>query len=139
MNNSWESLREAAHGVAKRAYAPYSRFYVGASVELKSGEIVSACNVENVSYGLSVCAERNLVGRLRADGTIAQVQRLAIYTEASPPSAPCGMCRQVLSEFYGDLEILLFNDKGEERRTNINALLPMSFSVEELKTGQQES
>ncbi|MCA9754065.1 MAG: cytidine deaminase, partial [Gemmatimonadetes bacterium] len=98
-----ENLLEAARAAARAAYAPYSRYPVGAAVLTAFGEIVSGCNVENASYGLSMCAERTAVFAARArglvDGSTAPLRAVAIHAPNGPAPSPCGACRQVLAEF----------------------------------------
>lgn len=130
-----QNLVEAAQEASRHAHAPYSKFYVGALAVLKSGEHVTASNLENVSYGLCSCAERNLVSRLHHDGLLKEVELLVVYTPASPPAAPCGMCRQVLAEFFDDLEILICNDKGEHQFVMLRAIFPQGFNQAELASG----
>jgi len=100
-------LRVASMAAAKRAYCPYSRFPVGAAVLTKEGRIFSGCNVENASYGLTICAERNAIFHAVACGS-QQIVALAIYTPTSSPSAPCGACRQVINEFGPQAKIHCF-------------------------------
>jgi cytidine deaminase len=122
-----------------RAYAPYSRFHVGASLRCADGTIVDGCNVENASYGLCICAERTAVAAAVAAGH-RRFTAIAIATASSPPAAPCGMCRQVLAEFLSggddDLVIVLVNDKGERHDTTLRALFPGVFDLTQLKSGQ---
>ena len=124
-------LADAAVAAMGRAYAPYSRFRVGAALRAAGGEVFVGCNVENASYGATVCAERNAVGCAVAAGA-RQFDLLAIATRTSPPSPPCGLCRQVLGEFAPRLKILLVNPQGELLRTRLDKLLPMGFSREHL-------
>lgn len=131
LSKSEQELVEAALSVRKRAYAPYSRFKVGAALLASSGELFTGCNVENASYGATVCAERHAVGCAVAKGQTKFVQ-LAIATNTSPPSAPCGICRQVLGEFNLKLKIILVNPKGEMIRTRLDKLLPLAFSKKDL-------
>lgn len=123
-----------------RAYAPYSRFHVGASLRCADGTVVDGCNVENASYGLCICAERTAVAAAVAAGH-RRFAAIAIATAASPPAAPCGMCRQVLAEFIGgasdDLPIVLVNDKGERQDTTLRAIFPGIFDTAQLQSGQQ--
>jgi cytidine deaminase len=118
-------LVDAASSVRMNAYAPYSGFKVGAALLSKSGEVFVGCNVENASYGLSVCAERNAVAAAIAAGE-GDFVALAVVTESSPPATPCGACRQVLAEF-GELEIVLANPAGERRTASIGELLKEPF------------
>ncbi|HMU38552.1 MAG TPA: cytidine deaminase [Pseudomonadota bacterium] len=108
------------------AYAPYSRFPVGAALRGADGRIFVGANVENASYGLTVCAERTAV----IAGVLAGVRvfsAMAICTRLSPPAAPCGMCRQTLSEFCEDLDLLLVSPDGVAEKTTLAALLPRAF------------
>jgi len=127
------SLEDHARSVQNRAYAPYSKFRVGAAVQM-NGQIFDGVNVENASYPLSVCAERNAIAAAVAAGA-RDLEAVAVITDASPPSAPCGGCRQVLSEFAKDwkaVTVTAFNAKGERRSWTIAELLPDGFSGKEL-------
>jgi cytidine deaminase len=129
-----EPERELIHEALearKRAYAPYSRFKVGAALRTVNGTIATGCNVENASFGATVCAERNAVAQSLVLGA-GNIRQLAIATDTSPPSAPCGLCRQVLAEFCDNLSILLANPQGEVIRTTLRRLLPDPFSGKSL-------
>ncbi|RME28199.1 MAG: cytidine deaminase [Deltaproteobacteria bacterium] len=126
MRKSEYKLVEAALEVRLRAYAPYSGFKVGAAILTDTGEIFTGCNVENASYGATICAERNAVAAAVAAGARGFV-RLAIATGSSPPSPPCGLCRQVLGEFNPRLGLLLVNHRGQLIRTTLTRLLPSPF------------
>lgn len=126
-------LEAAARAAQASAYAPYSKFKVGAAVKM-DGEIYEGCNVENASYPLSVCAERNAIATAVAAGA-HHLEEVAVVTDASPPSSPCGACRQVLREFAKDpklVRIIALNGKGERREWTLDQLLPDSFSGAEL-------
>ena len=126
-------LEDAARAVAQHAYARYSKFSVGAAVEM-DGEVFAGVNVENASYPLGVCAERNAIAAAVAAGK-RHLHAVAVYTTASPPSSPCGGCRQVLREFAADpsaVTITAINDRGEHRSWTLEQLLPDSFSGSEL-------
>jgi cytidine deaminase len=111
-----------------RAYAPYSSFRVGAALLAGDGAVFSGCNVENASYGLTVCAERNAVARAVAEGG-TRFKALAIVADSDPPAMPCGACRQVLAEFADDLEIVLANPHGQPvARATLKDLLPQRFA-----------
>jgi cytidine deaminase len=125
-------LVEAAAAVRKNAHAPYSGFAVGAAVLDQHGRIHSGCNVENASYGLSVCAERNAVAAMTAAGE-RRIKALAVVTDTDPPTSPCGACRQVLVEF-GQFPVILANLSGERVRTSVGDLLPDAFTPETLVT-----
>ncbi len=117
----------------EHAYAPYSRFQVGAALIAGDAVFVGA-NVENASYGLAICAERSAVTAAVYAGARV-IDTIAIATSASPPSAPCGMCRQVLAEFAPDLtalRVIAINRQGERREWSLAELLPAAFSGKEL-------
>ena len=125
-----DRLVEAATSVRASARAPYSGFAVGAAVLGADGCVHVGCNVENVSYGLSVCAERHAVAAAVAAGTNV-LSAVAVVTDSSPPASPCGACRQVLAEF-GDFPVILVNLAGERRITSVGELLPNAFTPESL-------
>jgi cytidine deaminase len=127
-------LIEVAKAALDRAYAPYSKFRVGAAVAAADGTIYSGSNVENASYGLSMCAERTAVLAAVLGGT-REITGVAVCTEASPPSSPCGACRQVMSEFAKDpsaVKIVAINLTGDRREWTLAELLPDGFTGEEL-------
>lgn len=126
-----DSLVAAAREARARAYAPYSRYRVGAALLTTSGKIFAGCNVENASYGACLCAERNAIGQMIAAGEKDPVA-CVVVTKGPRGGSPCGICRQVLSEFARDLTVLLVadGDGGEEegrRETTLAALLPDAF------------
>ncbi|MBI4502869.1 MAG: cytidine deaminase [Gemmatimonadetes bacterium] len=125
-----DALIDAARAVQLKAYAPYSRFYVGAAIEVEDGRIFTGCNVENASYGLTSCAERVAVGNAVAAGA-RKFRRVVVATDAHPPSPPCGACRQLLSEFGNDLIVESVSPK-ESRSWRLSELLPLSFGPEDL-------
>jgi cytidine deaminase len=112
------------------AYAPYSRFHVGAAIEADDGSVHIGCNVENASYGLTICAERMAVGAAVAAGK-RKLVRVAVVSAVEPPATPCGACRQLLAEFGLDLEIIAAGPKSE-RRWTLRELLPEAFTREAL-------
>ncbi len=116
-------LIEAAKAVRLRAYAPYSQFSVGAALQTRSGEIFTGCNVENISYGLTLCAERNALSAAVAQGYLT-FSAIAIVADTVSPISPCGACRQVLAEFAPDLQIILANLRGDMERFSLEDLLP---------------
>ena len=121
-----EALVAAAAEARARAYSPYSRFAVGAAIETQSGRVYTGCNVENVSYGLAVCAERTAAFAAVCAGERAW-RALAVVTEDGSP--PCGPCRQVLAEFAGSsLPIYLATPDGTYRRSTLGELFPEPFS-----------
>lgn len=113
----------------QNAYAPYSDFQVGASVLGADGIIYSGCNVENISLGLTICAERNAVFSAVAAGC-QDISVLVVISDSSPPATPCGACRQVLVEFANNLEIIITNLKNETKRYDILELFPEPFARE---------
>jgi cytidine deaminase len=123
---TWDRLAEAALAARRRAYAPYSRFKVGAALLTADDELFSGCNVENASYGLSICAERTAVSSAVGAGH-REFRAMAIVTTADPPAAPCGPCLQFLTEFCVDLPLLLLNPDGARRTARLSALLPGGF------------
>jgi cytidine deaminase len=125
----WPQLFDAAAEARKRAYAPYSKFRVGAAALVEGGEIFTACHVENSSYGLSVCAERSAVFRAVAALGKRKLVALAIVTDTRTPSPPCGMCRQVMAEFADShLPVRARTLRGREKRFRLGRLLPDAFS-----------
>ncbi len=122
-------LVAAARAVRKRAHAPYSKFQVGAAVRDERGRVHVGCNVENASYGLTVCAERNAVAAAVAAGARA-VKAVAVVTPTKPPGTPCGACRQVLAELGApETRVLLASPTGAPIETTVGALLPMAFAL----------
>ena len=117
-------LRDVALEARLRAYAPYSSFLVGAALRLTSGEVVSGCNVENLSFGLTMCAERVCVGKAIAQGE-KSFQALAIVADTETPIVPCGACRQVLAEFAPTLVITSWTLAGQSQEFSLADLLPL--------------
>jgi cytidine deaminase len=130
-----DRLVEAASAVRHQAHAPYSSFTVGAAVLDVKGRVHVGCNVENASYGLSVCAERNAVAAAVSVGSLA-FEGLAVVTDTSPPTPPCGACRQVLVEF-GDFPVILANLEGDRILTSVGELLPDAFTPDSLVKNPQ--
>ena len=121
----------AAVAAHEAAYCPYSRFRVGAAILTSTGEIFAGCNVENASYGLTICAERSAVFGMVARGR-RDIVAVAVYTPTQIPSAPCGACRQVLNEFGPDADVFLFCDASDDVRTTLAQLLPHAFGPKNL-------
>lgn len=117
------NLIEAASKARARAYAPYSKFAVGAALATKSGKIFTGCNVENVSLGLTICAERAAVAAAIADGE-KEFVAIAVVTDFNEPVFPCGACRQVLAEFNPGLEIITATTQGRSETVSLTELLP---------------
>lgn len=125
-----DSLVDGARKAQAMAYAPYSKFRVGAALESVSGIVYYGCNVENASYGLTICAERAAVAAAVMDGA-HRFRRLVVATEVDPPASPCGACRQVLAEFGEDLEIMAVGPT-QRRQWTLRELLPDPFAADRL-------
>jgi len=123
-------LVRRARAVMANAYAPYSHFPVGAAVQAEDGSVHVGTNVENASYGLTICAERMAVGAAIAAGQ-RRLVRVAVASQVDPPATPCGACRQLLAEFGLDMEIIAVGPKSE-RRFALRALLPEAFTRDSL-------
>jgi cytidine deaminase len=121
-----QRMLEAARDALKNAYCPYSRFPVGASVLSAEGEIFAGCNVENASYGLTMCAERNAVFQMVAHAR-QKVVAVVIYTPTQEPASPCGACRQVLNEFGPRARVVSVCDSAARIDTTVDELLPGAF------------
>lgn len=119
----FEKLVETAREAREWAYAPYSKFRVGAALQSGSGQVFSGCNIENVSFGLTMCAERVCVGAAIAGGE-KKFEAIAIVADSSVPIVPCGACRQVLAEFNPNLRILSSTTAGVSQEFNLAELLP---------------
>lgn len=119
-------LLDEARKAAKKAYAPYSRFKVGAAVLAADGRIFFGCNVENASYGLSMCAERNAVAKAVSEGA-RDFEAIAVCADTTGPVTPCGACRQVLSEFSPSMRVIMAGRSGKARTAALDRLLPESF------------
>jgi cytidine deaminase len=122
-----QELIEQAKAISEKAYAPYSKFKVGAALLTKSGKIYLGCNVENASYSMTICAERNAVFQAVAGGE-KEFTAIAIYADSEMAFPPCGACRQVLAEFASDLTVYITN-QHEIKETTLSALLPERFSL----------
>jgi cytidine deaminase len=123
------TLLDAAKRAAENAYAPYSKFKVGAAIETDNGEIITGCNVENVSFGLSNCAERTAIYRAIAEGIApSSIKHIAIYTPTDEMHSPCGACRQVIAEFCSQGTVFISANKTSQKTWSVGELLPDSFS-----------
>jgi cytidine deaminase len=121
-------LVSAALAAREHAFAPFSKFKVGAAIEDAEGRIHSGCNVENATYGLTVCAERVAVYKAISEG-VRRFRRIAIAADADALTPPCGACRQILWEFCGDIEIVLANLQGQTETWHLKELFPKPFDV----------
>jgi cytidine deaminase len=125
-------LVEAARAAQRLAYAPYSRFRVGAALEAADGRVFTGCNVENASYGLTICAERTALGSAVAAGA-QEFRRIVVVSDSDPPASPCGACRQMLAEFGLELQVRAVGPAREQEWT-LSQLLPDAFTPQRLKT-----
>ncbi len=130
--NSIERLLELARAARLHAFAPYSGFQVGAALEADDGRVFAGCNIENATFGLTVCAERVALFKAISDGA-RSFTRIAIVADTSEPTPPCGACRQLLWEFGGNLEVILGDLTRETGRYELKNLLPMPFDSRLLK------
>lgn len=125
----YEVLLKKAQDVSKNAYAKYSNFFVGACVLAQSGKTYVGCNVENASYGLAICAERNAIANAIANGE-KSILAVAIYSPNMDNCTPCGACRQFIFEFQGDSEVeIITNTQDGFKVYKINELLPFGFEL----------
>ncbi|HST08446.1 MAG TPA: cytidine deaminase [Gemmatimonadaceae bacterium] len=120
------SLREAALRALDNAYAPYSSFKVGAALRTRGGDVVIGCNMENSAYGLAICAETLAVASAVSQG-LTEFEEIAIATEDSEPTPPCGACRQVLNEFAPNIKVSSYTRDGKEAVWTLDELLPHAF------------
>ena len=125
-------LAARAQEACIKAYSPYSKFRVGAALLTTSDEIYTGCNVENASYGLTICAERNAIFHAVAEG-MTGIKALLVYTPTEKPTAPCGACRQVLNEFGPDAQIICVCDGPERIDLRVSNLLPQAFGPANLE------
>ncbi|HUA59271.1 MAG TPA: cytidine deaminase [Verrucomicrobiae bacterium] len=123
-----DPLIDAALAVRRNAFAPYSKFQVGAAVEDADGRIHTGCNVENATYGLTVCAERVAIFKAVSEG-VRQFRRVVVAADTDVLTPPCGACRQILWEFCGDVELTLVNLAGKTETYRLKDLFPKPFDV----------
>jgi cytidine deaminase len=122
------ALIEAALRARENAHAPYSKFKVGAALEDETGRIHTGCNVENATYGLTVCAERVAVFKAISEGA-RKFRRIAVAADTDALTPPCGACRQILWEFCGDIEVILANPRGKTETLRLRDLFPRPFDA----------
>jgi cytidine deaminase len=125
-------LIAAARNARLNAHAAFSHFKVGAALETADGAIIAGCNIENATYGLTICAERVAMFKALSEGH-REFSRIVVVAETEAPTPPCGACRQILWEFGGDMEVILANLKKETGRHRLSDLLPIPFDARLLK------
>jgi cytidine deaminase len=123
-----DKLFEAALSAREHAVAPFSKFQVGAAIESQDGVVFTGCNIENASYGLTMCAERVALFKALSEG-VRRFRRIAVVADTSTLTPPCGPCRQLLWEFCGDAEVLLVNLEGQTESCRMRDLLPRPFDA----------
>ncbi len=123
-----DSLAVSALIARMHAHAPFSNFLVGAALEDETGRVHTGCNVENATYGLTLCAERVAVFKAISEGA-RKFQRIAIATDSDNLTPPCGACRQILWEFCGDIEVILVNPRGKIETLQMKDLFPRPFDA----------
>jgi cytidine deaminase len=123
-----DPLAQAALAVRENAHAPFSSFKVGAALEDTGGHVHTGCNVENATYGLTLCAERVAVFKAISEGA-RQFRRIAIAADTDNLTPPCGACRQILWEFCGDIELILINPRGARETLRLASLFPRPFDA----------
>jgi cytidine deaminase len=128
----FDRLVERGRAARLGALAEYSRFKVGAALETASGEIITGCNIENATYGLTICAERVAIYKALSDGH-RDFRRIVVVADTPEPTPPCGACRQILWEYAGDVEVVLANLDGVTARHEMRDLLPGPFDKRYLK------
>ncbi len=131
-----KKLLTMAKEVMKNSYAPYSNFSVGSAIQMKSGKIYTGCNVENASYGATNCAERTAIFKAISEGEKEEIVAIAIVSSGKIVTYPCGVCRQVISEFMGKNGVLIFEDEnGNEVTHTFGEMFPYGFTKDELDKG----
>lgn len=125
-DNVYDTLIAAARTARENAHAPYSNFRVGAAVRAKSGRSFTGCNVENATYGLTLCAERVAIFKAISEG-VREFRRVAVAADAEQLTPPCGACRQILWEFAGDVPVVLATSGGKRKRFLLSELFPEPF------------
>jgi cytidine deaminase len=132
MDHSNEELVTAAKEARKNSYAPYSEFRVGAAIETDDGQIYTGCNVESASYGLTVCAERVAIWKAISEGK-HKIKNIAVVCDTKELTPPCGVCRQIIWEFGGNVPVTLANLNGGRETIEMKDLLPRAFDTKFLK------
>jgi len=124
-------LTELARAARLQAFAPFSRFKVGAALRTRAGEVVTGCNIESASYGLTMCAERVAIFKAVSEG-LREFDAIAVVADSPRPTAPCGACRQVVWELAGDIWVHIVDLRGRTRTVRMSELLPLPFDARNL-------
>jgi cytidine deaminase len=132
MNEESKELIESAKQVREKAFAPFSKFQVGAAVRTKSGKVFTGCNIESASYGLTVCAERVAIWKAVSEGE-KEFTNLAVVVDTQDLTPPCGACRQIIWEFCGDVPVTFANLKGDVETVQMKELFPRAFDTKFLE------
>lgn len=132
MENKEKELIKAAVRVRENAHAPFSNFKVGAALMTKNGKIYTGCNVENATYGLTICAERNAIFKAISEGE-KDFETISVVADTDELTPPCGACRQIIWEFCGDVPVILANLKGDSETVMMKELFPRAFDAKFLK------
>ncbi len=127
-----ENLIEAAKQAREKAFAPYSNFKVGAAIRIKKGKIYTGCNIENASYGLTICAERVAIFKAISEGE-KEFDGLVVVADTENLTPPCGACRQIIWEFCGDIPVTFSNLDGKKETLQMRELFPRAFDTKFLK------
>lgn len=130
-----KELIKIAEKAMEQAYVPYSKFRVGAALVTEDDEVITGCNIENASFGGTNCAERTALFKAISEGH-KKFKRIAIISDSSNYTYPCGICRQVLSEFGLNMEVIVANNKGEYMIHKLTELLPYAFTNEDMEGGK---
>lgn len=125
-------LIEAAKHAREKSYAPYSKFCVGAAVRTKDGKVFTGCNIESASYGLTVCAERVAIWKAVSEG-VTEFTEIAVVADTEELTPPCGVCRQIIWEFCGDIPVIFANLQDKDEIVQMSELLPRAFDTKFLK------
>lgn len=131
-----QELIQLATEAREQAYVPYSHFKVGAALLSEDGRVFRGANIENASYGLTVCAERTAMFKAVSEGA-NRFKAIAVVTDLADPASPCGACRQVLAEFAPDLEVIMANTQGNIVRKKLVELLPLAFTPQKLEESHE--
>ncbi|TDT51093.1 cytidine deaminase [Fonticella tunisiensis] len=127
-----KNLIEIARNAMEKAYVPYSKFRVGAALLTNDDRVITGCNIENASFGGTNCAERTALFKAISEG-YKSFKKIAIISESSNYTYPCGICRQVLSEFCPELEVIVANNRGEYKTHKLSELLPYAFTNDDME------